>query len=66
MVSKSAELLAGADIEGSLAFIDSDILAEPNSLGLSSQLQFPKYRIVIQTAIFYAKILEKHVKQKED
>ena len=32
MVSKSAELLAGADIEGSLAFIDSDILAEPNSL----------------------------------
>ena len=32
MVSKSAELLAGAEIEGSLAFIDSDILAEPNSL----------------------------------
>ena len=66
MVSKSAELLAGADIEGSLAFIDSDILAEPNSLGLSSQLQFPKYRIIIQKAVFNTKIAEKHIKQKKD
>ena len=32
MASKSEELLAGDDIEGMLALIDSDILAEPNDL----------------------------------
>ena len=52
MASKSEELLAGDDTEGILAS--------------SLQLQFPKYRILIQRAIFYAQIAKKHIKQKGD
>ena len=56
ITSESEELLAGVDIEGILAVIDNDVLAEPNDLELSSQLQFPKYRTLIQRAVFMPKL----------
>ena len=66
MASKSGELLADDDTEGILAVIDNVYLLSRMIFRPSSQLQFPKYGIIIQRAVFYAKIAEKHIKQKED
>ena len=64
MDSKREELLAGYDIEGILAVIDNDMLAEPNDLETEFAVTVSKIQEI--NSFFYAKIAEKHIKQKED
>ena len=67
MALKSGQHLPGDDIEGILAVLDNDIyLLIPMIQRRSLQLRFSKYGILIQIAIFCAKIAEKHIKQKEN
>ena len=66
MASKSVELLAGDDIEGILAVIDNDILAEPNDLETEFAATVSKIQENNSESCFYSKIAEKHIKQKEN
>ena len=65
MASKSAELLAGNDIEGILAVIDNDILAELNGLETEFVATVSKIQDFNSESCFYAKIAEKRIKQKK-
>ena len=66
IASKSDELLAGDDIEGILAVIDNDILAKPNDLETAFAATVSKILDINSESCFYAKMTEKHIKQKED
>ena len=66
MASNSEELLAGDDTEEILAVIDSYILAEPNDLETEFTATASKIQDIDSESCFYAKIAEKHIKQKED
>ena len=66
MASKNEELLGGDDIEGILAVIDNDILAEPNDLETEFAATVSKVRDINSGAVFYTKIAKKHIKQKKD
>ena len=66
MASKGEELLAGDDIGGILAVIDNDILPEPNDLETEFAATVSKIQEINSESCFYAKIAEKHIKQKED
>ena len=62
MASKSEEFLDGDDIEGILAVIDNDILAEPNDLEIEFSTTVSKIQEINSEYCFYAKIAEKHIK----
>ena len=62
MDSKREELLAGYDIEGILAVIDNDMLAEPNDLETEFAVTVSKIQEI--NSVFYAKIAEKTYKTK--
>ena len=66
MASKREVLLAGDDIEGILAVIDNDILAKPNDLETAFAATVSKILDINSESCFYAKMTEKHIKQKED
>ena len=66
MASKNEELLGGDDIEGILAVIDNDILAEPNDLETEFAATVSKVRDINSGAVFYTKIAKKHIKHKKD
>ena len=66
MASKSVELLAGDDIEGILAVIDNDVLAEPNDLETEFAATVSKIQEIKSESCFLCQIAEKHIKQKED
>ena len=62
MASKNEEVLAGDDIEGILAVIDSDILAEPNDLDIMFAAKASKIQGII--LIFIPK-LQKNIYNKK-
>ena len=66
MASESEELLAGVDIEGILAVIDNDVLAEPNDLETEFTATVSKIQDIDSESCFHAKIAEKQLKQKKD
>ena len=64
MASKSEELLDGDDIEGILAVIDNDILAEPIDLETEFAATVSKVQDINSGAVFYTKIAKKHKTKK--
>ena len=60
MASKSEELLAGNDIEGILAVINNDILAEPNDLETEFAATVSKIQEINSESCFLCQIAEKH------
>ena len=65
MASKSVELLARGDIEGILAVIDNDILAEPNDLKTEFASTVPKIQDINSESCFLCQTSRKTIK-KED
>ena len=61
MASKSGELLAGDYIEGILAVIDTDILAEPNDLETEFAGTVCKIRDINSESCFFMSKLQKNI-----
>ena len=66
MASKSGELLAGDYIEGILAVIDNDILAEPNDLETEFAVAVSKIRDINSESCILCQNCRKTLKQKDD
>ena len=66
MASNSEDLLVSDYMEGIFIVIDRDILAKPNNLETEFAVTVSKIQDINSEGCFYAKISEKHIKQKKD
>ena len=66
MASKSEELLAGDDIEGILAVIDNDIIAESNDLETELAATVSKIRDINSESCFLCQNCRKTYKTKRE